>query len=92
MSPIANIEGETMTYKNWMKRNYADLDSPEGDLARDVWNDETFPKNRCCKFKGWHDLIKSYLERKAACTEAISLFEKTWKEYEACEKQRLRRN
>lgn len=81
-----------MTYKNWMKRNYAEKDSPEGDLARDVWSDESFPKNRSCKYKGWHDLIKSYLERRQACSEAISLFEKTWKEYESCEKQRLKRN
>ena len=66
-----------MTFKTWLKRKYINADSPEGDLARDVWGDESFPKNGLRKFDGWHRIIEGYLYRAGACygcnrTRAIS--------------------
>lgn len=82
-----------MTFYTYMTRNYRNTDSPKGDLADDMHADrEKFPRNGPCKFKGWHRLIRSYLERNGACNACLEVFEKCWEEYEACEKSRLRKN
>nr|DAW88634.1 MAG TPA: YozE [Bacteriophage sp.] len=82
-----------MTFYTFMTRNYKNSDSPAGDLARDMKSDyEKFPRNRPCKFNGWHKLIRKYLEENDACTGCLETFEKCWKEYVQCEKKRLKRN
>ncbi len=54
-----------MNFYNYMIRNYKTSDSPAGDLARDMARDsEHFPRNRACKFKGWHDIIHNHLVQK----------------------------
>ena len=32
-----------ITYKTWLLCRYLDVDSPEGDLARDIAGDRDFP-------------------------------------------------
>lgn len=82
-----------MTFYTFMIRNHLNEDTAEGDLAEDMHrNKEEFPRNRACKFDGWHSLIRSYLERKNACRECLETFEECWKEYVQCEKKRLNRN
>ena len=82
-----------MTFYTFMTRNYKNSDSPAGDLARDMKSDyEKFPRNRPCKFDGWHKLIRKYLEENDACAGCLETFEECWKEYVQCEKKRLKRN
>lgn len=82
-----------MAFYTFMIRNHLNEDSPSGDLAQDMRrNKENFPKNRPCKFDGWHRLIRSHLERKNACRECLETFEECWEEYEKCEKKRLNKN
>ena len=79
-----------MTFKTWLKRTYFNANSKEGDLARAVWSDESFPKNGARKFDGWHQIIKGHLYRAGACYDCMETFEKCWKEYELCERKRLK--
>ena len=82
-----------MTFYTWMMRNYKGDVSPAGDLATDMERDkEGFPRNGAGKFQGWHDLILRYLELQGACWECIEVFEECWKEYELCERKRLKRS
>lgn len=82
-----------MTFYTFMTRNYRKSDSPKGDLARDMVRDsEKFPRNRPCKFKGWHDLIHKYLVSNDACRECLVVFEECWEEYVRCEKKKSNRN
>ena len=61
-----------MNFYNYMIRNYKTSDSPAGDLARDMARDsEHFPRNRACKFKGWHDIIHNHLVRSGACDACL---------------------
>jgi uncharacterized protein YozE (UPF0346 family) len=77
-----------MTFYTFMIRNHLNEDTPAGDLAQDMYGDtETFPKNRPCKFDGWHRLIRSYLEQENACRQCLETFETCWKEYVECEKK-----
>ena len=63
-----------MNFYNYMIRNYKTSDSPAGDLARDMARDsEHFPRNRACKFKGWHDIIHNHLVRSGACDPVANL-------------------
>ena len=79
-----------MTFKNWLRKNYIDEIGPEGDLARDVDRDEDFPMNGPAKYKGWHRILHDYLMRAGACYECMDVFEECWKEYELCERKRLK--
>lgn len=84
---------EIITFYTYMTRNYLGKASPKGDLAMDIKRDkDRFPKNRSCKFNGWHRLIQNYLISQGACGDCMEVFEKCWKEYERCEKKRLNRN
>lgn len=82
-----------MNSYNYMIRNYKTSDSPAGDLARDMARDsEHFPRNRACKFKGWHDIIHNHLVRSGACDACLETFKECWEEYVRCEKKKLKRN
>lgn len=82
-----------MTFYTFMMRNYKNSNNPAGDLARDMKSDsENFPRNRPCKFKGWHDIIYNHLVRNDACDACLKTFEECWEEYVRCEKKRLKRN
>ncbi|MCR4707887.1 MAG: sterile alpha motif-like domain-containing protein, partial [Clostridiales bacterium] len=57
-----------MTFYTFMMRNYRNMDTPAGDLARDMFEDkERFPRNRVAKLDGWHQILRSYLKRQHAC-------------------------
>lgn len=82
-----------MTFYTFMMRNYQGQDTPEGDLAADMKRDkERFPKNGTGKFNGWHRLIREYLTDQDACDGCLEAFESCWKEYELCERKRLKRS
>lgn len=82
-----------MTFYTYMMRNHLGKDTPEGDLAMDMRRDKDhFPRNRACKFNGWHQIIENYLYSQGGCRECMDVFEECWEEYERCEKQRLKRN
>ena len=76
-----------MTFYTFMMRNHRGKNTPEGDLARDIFQDrESFPRNGKGKFDGWHRILRGYLERQHACSECLDVFESCWKDYVACEK------
>lgn len=82
-----------MSFYNYMVRKYRNCDSPAGDLARDMARDsENFPRNRPCKFKGWHDIIHNHLVRNDACDACLETFEECWEEYVRCEKKKSKRS
>jgi uncharacterized protein YozE (UPF0346 family) len=82
-----------MTFYTFMTRNYKNNDSPAGDLAGDMKSDsEKFPRNRPCKFKGWHEQLYKYLVENGACRDCLRTFEECWEEYVKCEKKRLKRS
>lgn len=82
-----------MTFYTFMMRNHLNDNTPAGNLAKDMKRDkESFPRNRPCKFNGWHSIIWDYLQSRNACREYLEVFDKCWKEYVKCEKKRLNRN
>ena len=68
--------GITVDFVKWVKENYERECSPEGDFAEDMIYDKDFPG------LAEHDVIRYYLDDIGACSEAISVFEELWKEYE----------
>lgn len=81
-----------MNFYNYVIQKYLDEDSAQGDLARDMKEDKmNFPKNGVGKFAVWRKRISNYLEGKGACYGCMEAFEKTWEEYEQCERKRLNR-
>ena len=66
----------TSPFFKWVKENYERECSPEGDFAEDMIYDKDFPG------LAEHDVIRYYLDDIGACSEAISVFEDLWKEYE----------
>ena len=82
-----------MNFYNYMVRNYKNAESSVGDLARDMASDtQRFPRNRPSKFKGWHDIIHTYLVENGTCYACLETFEECWEEYVGCEKKKSRRN
>ena len=82
-----------MNFYYYMIRNYKNIDSPAGDLARDMASDhESSPRNSPYKFKGWHGIIHMYLVKNEACDACLETFEECWEEYVRCEKKKSRRN
>ena len=76
-----------MTFYTFMMRRYKYADGPAGALARDMQSDALrFPRNRPCKFRGWHDLISGYLTDNGACPSCLDTFETCWQEYVEYEK------
>lgn len=74
-----------------MIKNYLQENSPKGDLARDMKDDQSFPKNGSGKFKGWKKLIKCHLKSLDVYQNNLKTFETAWEEYEDCERKRLKR-
>lgn len=64
------------SFRSYMIRNHINDDSPEGDLARDIKRDETFPKTA-----GSHQFIWYYLLTHGACRECLKTFDACWKRY-----------
>ncbi|KOS71696.1 hypothetical protein AEA09_01540 [Lysinibacillus contaminans] len=62
-----------MTYKKWMKQ-FKDCNNPEGDLSRDIMQDENFPNS-----KQFHPNYEYLIAR--ACEKVMGIFDETWLEY-----------
>ena len=91
--PLVTNKEDIMTFYTYMMRNHLGKDSPAGDLAMDMKRDKDhFPKNRSCKFNGWHQFIRYCLSGQGVCSDCMEVFEECWKEYERCEKKRLNKN
>lgn len=77
-----------MTFYTFMMRNHRGKDTPQGDLADDMFRDrEKFPRNGKGKYEGWHTVLRRYLEAKQACRDCLEVFEGCWKDYVKCEKR-----
>ena len=80
-----------MKFYTFMVRNHIDDTGPIGKLARDMKEDkEHFPMNGVMKFDGWHRIMRDYLEGCGAEDKYQDAFEEAWKEYEQCERKRLK--
>ena len=78
-----------MKFYTYMMRNHYGEQSPAGDLAGDIKRDkDSFPRLGI----GKHDEIRWYLDMQGACDACLDVFEKCWKEYEQCEKKRLKQS
>ena len=73
---VKDVNYNTSPFFRWVRENYEMECTPEGDFADDMISDKDFPG------LAEHDVIKNYLEGIAACDDALSVFEKLWKEYE----------
>lgn len=64
------------SFRKFLLDKYLKDDGSKGDFARDVKQDETFPRN----VKDGYE-IKWYLERHNACDDCIECFNELWYEY-----------
>ena len=83
-----------MNFYNYMIRNYKGTGSPEQDFANIIRMDkDRFPRNRACKLDAWGRLLKDYcLRHPDLYGDSRSTFDKCWKDYVACERERLNKN
>lgn len=63
-----------MSFKKFLQQ-YLNQDDPYGDFARDVYQDNSFPR------KSEYDLIKSHLEDCNAMSVVFDIFDKLWDLY-----------
>ena len=74
-----------MTFYDYMWKFHRGEDTPEGDLASDMYADrECFPRGRDTNIG--HEEIKAYLEDSGACYKCLEVFEECWEEYLEYEK------
>ena len=64
-------------FYKWVTSNYAHVDSPLGDFARDMEHDFKFPMSANTKRE-----LAFYLDFRFACQDAKDAFEKLWSIYE----------
>lgn len=69
---MANTE---KTFREWMLEKHLDKDTPFGDLADDMADDEEWPA------KNEREVILRYLERQHACTACLETFGCAWAAY-----------
>lgn len=70
-----------MTFYEFITKKYLKSDSPKGDLAKDIHQDEYFPKHIDTTVCLDGSTIESHLEMKGACYDAIKIFKSCWKQY-----------
>lgn len=63
-------------YYDWMMERYLGKDTPRGDLAGDMRRAGDFPRSDDKK------TLLRYLSAKNACTEAIQVFRRSFRDYE----------
>jgi hypothetical protein len=67
-------ESIELSFTDWLKR-HSSRNSPLGDLAKDMTNDETWPSYNSL------DDYRSYLHNQNACYDAIETLDRAWKTY-----------
>ena len=65
------------TFKRYVIDTYKNEDSPEGDFARDLACDKSFP----LYVKDGYEIKWYLMYTLTACEEAIEIFEGLWREY-----------
>ena len=65
------------TFKRYVIDTYKNEDSPEGDFARDLERDKSFPMY----VKDGYEIKWYLMYTLTACDEAIDIFESLWYEY-----------
>lgn len=65
-----------MNFYTWMMKNNINTMAPVGDLARDMEDDNEFPRD------GKKAQVRGYLNRCGACSGCMEAFEEAWSEYE----------
>ena len=68
-----------MSFAKWLMQ-FAEENSPLGDLARDVAKDKNFPRSRR------YETIYSYLEDGDASDACMNVFEEVWEKFDGKEK------
>ena len=63
-------------YCDWMMERYLGKDTPRGDLAGDMRRAGDFPRSAD------KETLLRYLSAKNACTEAIQVFRRSFRDYE----------
>ena len=79
---IKDPDKEPEPFYRWVAGTIEKDDSPEGDFARDVKEDETFPHANSRK------TIAGYLAYRGACREAVAVFGSLWKQYAKYRKEK----
>lgn len=64
-----------MSFYRWILKKHINTMAPVGDLARDMKEDNEFPRN------GGKKVIKKYLEDCRACSGYMDAFDEAWAEY-----------
>ena len=75
-----------MTFYEYMMKNYRHKDTPEGDLADDMYGDERFPRDLTGPKREQYKKIRGYLFMRMACRECLETFKECWDEYVAYER------
>jgi len=70
-----------MTFYEFITKKYLKSDSPKGDLAKDIHQDEHFPKHIDTTVCLDGSAIRYHLEMRGACYDAIKTFKSCWKQY-----------
>ena len=65
-----------MSFYRWMLKKNLKTMAPVGDLARDMRDDETFPR-----YAGRKELYRYLNDECKACDDCMAAFEEAWKEY-----------
>ena len=66
-----------MTFKQWVQTRARETDNPAGDLVHDCRGDNHFPEGIGCV-----DDLRSYLQHRGACHEAIEAAGIVWHRYQ----------
>lgn len=74
-----------MFFKEWLISNYLAEDSPEGDLARDVNADQTFPAGGLTLATA-----QQHLWSKGAHDDVVKILKRLWIEYRRPYVQRMK--
>jgi len=75
----------TLTFTDWLIKQRARRD-PVGDLASDVFADETWPEDQDDDL----DEMVGYLEMQSAMNEAVDALYAAWTEWQAAERVNTR--
>ena len=68
-----------MTFFEWMINKYLGEDTPEGDLAGDMYQDQAYiPKEADAESEDSYMIVMDYLQSRGACPECIDVAKRCW--------------
>ena len=69
------------TFWAYIVNSHCSDDSPIGDFARDMRDDDEFPREMYDRFSDGYTALHQYLRSCSACDGAFDAFEDAWREY-----------